>query len=248
MKPLNLLPDGKGLFKNETFWSGAWARHIEEYLSAPPRCGYWLVSHFSKQLSFLEIAGGSCRDSHYLSLQGINAIGSDFDDKTLDYLKKRFPNSPHPIQKENAFQLSFANKSIDLSFSNGFWIYFNDDNITFLIREQERITKKFIVSLVHNMENVDLVSLFRKKATIDSLYKIRFFNREQLLKIISKSGIRYRSITMHKFGGPMDIFLSKTLKGISNPMNRTARRFVPRLYDYQPWSVTERIACVIDLG
>jgi ubiquinone/menaquinone biosynthesis C-methylase UbiE len=231
----------------ETFWSETWVRHIEAYLSAPPCCGYWIASHFSRALSVLEIAGGSCRDSHYLALQGFNVTASDFDQKTLDYLKKRYQNSPLHLLKEDAFRLSFDDKSVDLSFSNGFWIYFNDDKIISLIREQERVTKKFIISLVHNIDNEPLVKRFKQESRVDKLYDIRFFNREDLRKIVDASGLKYKSITMNKFGGAMDKLLAKSIKGFNNPLQGLTKHVVPRMYKYQPWSVTERIACVIEL-
>ncbi|MDV3350377.1 methyltransferase domain-containing protein [Leptolyngbyaceae cyanobacterium CCMR0082] len=235
-------------FNHDTYWSDTWIKHIESYLAVPPRAGYWITSHFPVSLSILEIAGGSCRDSRYLVSQDLDVIGSDFDQKTLDYLAKRYPESPLLMQKEDAFSLSFANKSIGLSFSNGFWVLFeNNQQIYSLIHEQARITEKYMISLVHNIENIKLVNQFKECTKLDSLYDIRFFHREELLEIINESGLKYKSIVMRKFGGPIDKLLTPKIKGIKNPIQTITKKIVPHVYDYQPWTVTERIACVIEL-
>lgn len=235
-------------FIKKSYWSESWIRHIESYLNAPFRCGYWLVAQFSNQLTILEIAGGSCRDSRYLASKGFTAIGSDFDKKTLDYLKKRFPDSPLNIQCEDAFNFSFIDKSFDLTFSNGFWVCFSENQSIFrLIREQERITKKYIISFVHNLENNNLVSSFQQKSKIDALYDIRFFHRNELPALVKESGIRYKSIEIKKFGGILDRFFNKRIKRLPNPIYNLAKYFVPYLYEFQPWSKVERIALIIKL-
>ena len=235
-------------FSSEKYWTESWVRHIESYLSAPPRCGYWITSEFSKSLSILEIAGGSCRDSRYLSHQGFNVIGSDFDQKTLDYLTEKYPNSPLRLRRENAFSTSVPNKSIDLSFSNGFWVLFSDNKqIKSLIHEQSRITKKYLISLVHNIENIRLVELFTEKSKSDSLYQIRFFHRDELRQIITESGIYYRSITIKKFGGYPDKLFANNLKRIPNPFMKVSKFIVPKIYKYQSWALAERIACIVEL-
>ena len=235
-------------FHDENYWAKAWVRHIENYSSAPPRCGYWLAARFPSDLSILEIAGGSCHDSRYLATTGRSAIGSDFDQKTLEYLANRYPNSPLKMQREDAFSLSFADKSIDLSFSNGFWVLFSDnEKIQQLIHEQARITRKYLIALVHNVENPRLIKLFKQKSKTDSLYNIRFFQRNEVLEIVKNSGLKYKSITINKFGGTMDRLLMNKVIGVPNPAPKLATKIVPKIYNIQPWFVTERIACVIEL-
>lgn len=226
-------------FLHESYWSDKWQDCIEAYLKAAPRCGYWIASQFSQNLSVLEIAGGSCRDSRYLASCGWQATGSDFDQKTLDYLRKKYPHSHHHMQREDAFSLSFADQSIDLTFSNGFWVCFSDnEKIYALIREQARVTKKYLVVLVHNAENSLLRRIFHKKAQLDPIYNIRFFTRVQLRQLIENSDIHYRSLRFCKFGGPADKLLFK---------RELTKSLVPKLYSYQPWCLAERIACIIEL-
>ena len=151
-------------FENSEYWSSAWVRHIEAYLAAAPRCGIWLNYYFpDKPLSFLECAGGSCRDSRYLFEIRRQSMGSDFDEKTLEYVKMKFTGSKFPLRKEDAFSLTFNDNEIDVVFHNGFWICFDDDiKINRLLIEQARVSKKYAVGLVHNIYNQKLVTRFNE--------------------------------------------------------------------------------------
>jgi len=229
-------------------WTNIWSRHIETYLNSPPRCGYWLASLFPSNISVLEIAAGSCRDCRYLFTIGFDARGCDFDQKTIEYLLTKYPLSMPPLFCEDAFAFSFEDDIVDLSFSNGFWILFNDnEKIKSLLHEQARITRKYIITIVHNADNKKLIDSFFLKAKSDPLYDIRFFSKNELLSIISDSDIHFRTIKLNKFGGKVDILLNKKIKGYFNPINPIAKYIVPRLYKYQSWKYTERIACIIEL-
>lgn len=234
---------------SESFWQDAWMLHIEAYLTAPPRCGYWLAAMFpDKRLRIIEIACGSGRDSRYLAVRGYAASGTDFDGQTLDYLSRRFPDSPLQLYREDAFGFSFPDKSFDLSFSNGFWVCFRDDRqLHLLIREQERITRRYLIALVHNAENDALIAQFREKGKSDPLYDVRFFHRDELRRIIDSSGIRYKRIEFRKFGGPVDLLYATRIKRMPNLLKGVAHHIVPRLYRLQSWKSTERIACIVEL-
>lgn len=235
-------------FHKEYYWSDVWTNHIENYLNAPPRCGYWLNSQFKNCDSTLEVAAGSCRDSFYLSEIGKNAIASDFDQKTIDYLKNKYPHTPLVLQREDAFALSLPNKSIDLVFSNGFFVLFSkNEEIHNLIQEQARVARKYIVVLVHNNKNFRLKKLFKEKSKNDDLYKIRFFDPEEIKTIIKDSGIKYKSLRLEKFGGPLDRLYLDTLLHIKNPFRKLANKITPHSYKIQPWITSERIACIIEL-
>jgi ubiquinone/menaquinone biosynthesis C-methylase UbiE len=139
---------------------------------------------------------------------------------------------------ENAFNFSFKDKSFDLSFSNGFWIYFKDDlKLQALLKESCRISRKYVVILVHNKENKLLVNKFMKKSKTDSLYAVRFFYRKELLDIIKESNINYESILLKKFGGPVDFLYTKKFLNMMNPINKYADSIVPKLYEHQPWGM-----------
>jgi len=234
-------------FEKTDYWSEKWVQYIEKYLAAPPRCGIWLNYYFpDKTISFLECAGGSCRDSRYLFESGRQSTGSDFDEKTIHYISRKFPQSKFPIQREDAFSISLNKKSIDVVFHNGFWICFDDDEkIASLLKEQARVSKRFVVALVHNIHNQELVARFTELGSKDDLYNIRFFDTKTLESIVNNSGIKIRSIIFEKFGGPIDRLFSfeKRIPFLS-PL---VRWVVPRLYRYQPWKKVERIAMVIEL-
>lgn len=233
-------------FRDPNYWSDAWVRHIEAYLAAPPRCGIWLKSLFPKNKSILECAGGSCRDSRYLYNSGYHAVGTDFDEKTLSYVRQRFAGSTFQVAEEDAYGFRYEDKLFDLTFHNGFWVLFDSKrDLIELLKEQSRITRRTVVALVHNARNRELVARFKKKAKHDTLYKIRFFETDELVDVVRSSGIKYSCLRFEKFGGPADrlFSLEKRLPFIS----QVVRWFVPKLYRFQPWSKVERIALIVDL-
>lgn len=238
------------LDNSEKFWEDSWIKHIEAYLNATPRAGVFIENYFKNTNKLLEIAGGSCRDSRYLANRGFEATGSDFDEKTLTYLEKeRFPNDILNYSKEDAFNLSFSENSFDLVFHNGFFVLFNDDeSLKTMLLEQERVSRKYIVFFVHNKENDKLIRLFKKKSQEDDLYKIRFFDKDEVTAIVKNSGIKYKNIKLLKFGGMSDFFYKKRLKKIvPNILYPFRNFFIPKLYQLQKWENTERICCVVEL-
>jgi len=236
------------LLAEEQFWSDAWKRHVENYLVAAPRTGYWLETRFPQQRSVLEIAGGSCRDSRYLASVWDRSVGTDFDEKTILYLKNRFPDARHEVRREDGFALSFDDKAFELSFSNGFWVLFPDDEaILNLIREQARVTRKWMVVLVHNDLNEGLKTTFARHTQTDPLYDIRFFTPENVETLIRAAGIPFRSISLEKFGGRVDALYRRPTTLVPNLLYSSAGRIAPRLYRYQSWKHTERVACVVEL-
>ena len=233
-------------FRDQNFWANLWSYHLESYLATPARCGYWMASFLRNCYNYkvLEIAAGSCRDSRYLCAVGYRVVALDFDQKTLGYLAQRFVDSSLLYCVGDAFSLPFAEKSFDVSFSNGFWVCFDDDRfLHLLLREQARVTKKYLIAFVHNKDNDSLVRLFREKSLCDPIYDIRFFTRNELSKIVSESGISFRSISFYKFGGPADFLYFACLTKFVKYMSL----LVPKLYAFQPWQRTERIVCVVEL-
>jgi len=229
-------------------WSATWVRHMEAYLAAPPRCGIWLRAklRLGRKDRVLECAGGSCRDSRYLHYLGVSAIGSDFDEKTLQYLCARFPNDKFQVVKEDAYSLSFEARSYDVVFHNGFWPYFSENSeIQRLLVEQCRVAAKVAVAIVHNKSNKALVKRFTELAKSDALYNLRFFDGEELLQIVKSSGVRYKRVSIERFGGPVDRIYALERKFVA--LSPLVRWVVPRLYRFQPWSKVERVALVVEL-
>jgi len=230
--------------QQQGFWEDAWVRHIEQYLNTAPRAGIWLAAHFAlTDWRVLELAGGSCRDSRYLAERGVQGIGTDVDQKTLDYLASRFPTSALQLRREDASALTLCDGAVDLSMHNGFWVLFQDDaRIADMLKEQVRVTRRVVVALVHNADNARVVAAFKRKAATDPLYDIRFFRRSELPALVRASGVQPRRLRLEKFGGPVDRLLA--LPGF---LGGVARWAVPRMYRLLPWSQVERIALVLEL-
>jgi hypothetical protein len=236
--------------KNDTqqFWESAWVTHLEQYLSAPPRTGYWLRQRLPLHAhNVLEMAGGSCRDSRFLATKGINCTGSDFEKKTLDYLASRFKDCPLKLKQADGFSLPFIDNEFYTSFHNGFWIYFSNMDIKKLAVEQARITRRYMIILVHNKLNSDLVKTFAQKSKKDELYRIRFFEPNEVVNLVRGTGIPVKSIKIEKFGGVIDALYSPQLTGGSKLIQTLSSWVVPHLYKFQPWSKVERIACIVEL-
>jgi hypothetical protein len=117
-----------------------------------------------------------------------------------------------------------------------------------MLREQERVSRKYIVCLVHNSDNTKLVQQFKEKSKKDDLYKIRFFDNNEIVKIVEGSGIQYKSIRILKFGGFSDVFYKKVLKKyVPNILYPFRKYLIPKLYQLQKWENTERVCCIIEL-
>ena len=238
------------LDNTELFWEESWIKHIDGYLEAIPRTGIFIEQYFKKSRRLLEIAGGSCRDSRHLANAGFDATGSDFDKKTLDYLQKvKFKKDILNYSNEDAFNLTFSDDEFNLVFHNGFFVLFNDDeNINKMLKEQERVSSKYVVFFVHNVTNKKLVNRFKEKSKTDKLYDVRFFEKDEIVDIVKISGVKYKKIDILKFGGLVDVLYKKKLKRrVPNILYPVRKYLIPRIYQLQKWRNTERICCVIEL-
>jgi hypothetical protein len=228
--------------------AGTIKAELPRYLAGPARAGRWLRWRLAlRGVSILEIAGGSCRDSRYLHASGHDAIGSDGDAETVALVRERLAGSGFPVRLEDAAALSFPDRSFDVVFHNGLWVVFQaDDQIRALLNEQLRVTRQFAVAIVHNALNRRLVRRFASLAENDPLYSIRFFEPDQIRELLQPCLGAGHTLSIEKFGGPADHGY-----GIQRRLPRigaVAAALPPRLYRFQPWSATERIAVVIDLG
>ncbi|WP_153556596.1 class I SAM-dependent methyltransferase [Roseimaritima sediminicola] len=233
--------------QDEEFWSEKWIKHIETYLTADPRTGRWLQSRFNLcGQTVLEVAGGSCRDSRFLHEQGVDATGSDFDARTLQYLRDRDKASEFRLRREDAFALDCESKSFDVVFHNGFWVLFDDDEkLVDSLREHVRVARRYVVILVHNKRNRKLVDTFSRKGKTDALYNIRFFTPEEVRRLCNAPGLGIKRVHIEKFGGPLDGYYGNNRR-IPLPL-RLRHYLIPKLYRAQPWPLVERVAAIIEL-
>ncbi|MBD2569391.1 class I SAM-dependent methyltransferase [Anabaena lutea] len=242
--------------QNKNFWEEAWLKHIENYLKTIPRTGFFIKTLLRNKISStLEIACGSSRDSIYLANEGYKSTASDFDDKTIAYLQHRFGHLENlNYQIADAFNLPFDDNSFDLVYHNGFFIYFHNNQDVFdLLKEQERVTRKYILILVHNRLNSKLVSEFKKLSNEDKLYDIRFFDPIELEELIFNLSLKIKKVIILKFGSfgrfGVDSYLSKIFKlpFINSFIETILLNLIFKLYQTQMWEDTERIACLIEL-
>ena len=230
-------------------WATHWQNRLSEYEYpvSIPRAGYYIASHFKDINSSLEVGCGSARDSIYLASRGLKVSACDYEPWLIDALKEKHKDISIDFYEADAFDLQFSDNSFDLVFHSGFFIYFEDEDIVKLIKEQVRIASKYILIMVHTKQNKKQQKTFFENAKTNILYNIRFFDIECLEKVIKMSGIQYKSIKYSKFGGKADMFWSKKLKGIPNFMYPFRKLVIPWLYRFQNWKITERIACIIEL-
>ena len=151
------------------------------------------------------------------------------------------------IALEDAAALSFPDRSFDVVFHNGLWVVFPaDDQIRLLLNEQLRVTRRYGVAIVHNALNTRLVARFASLAKTDPLYSIRFFTPEQIRELVRPCLGPADRLSIEKFGGPADHGYG--IQQRAPRIGEAAAALPPRLYRFQPWSATERIAVVIDRG
>ena len=239
------------LNNTKDFWQNSWKTHLDIYLKANPRTGIFIKSVLGNSInSALEIACGSGRDSRYLAMHGYEIVASDFERNTINYLKKNLPHNNLSYRVADAYDLPFEDDSFDLVFHNGFFICFKDnENIYKLLKEQERVSRRYILFLVHNRLNFNLVEQFRSLSKKDGLYDIRFFEPNELENIIKNSNINYKNISIFKFGGYYDCLYARRLfKYIPNIVYPIRNNIIPNLYKKQNWDQTERIACLVEIS
>jgi SAM-dependent methyltransferase len=234
---------------NKLEWKEKWRGLLNRYLGGTPRLGIFIHKYINNIDKCLEVACGSSNDSIYLARKGFAVTASDFEDNVIKTLQQKIKVDNLVYIIADAFNLPFFENSYDLVFHNGFFVLFQDNlNICKLLLEQERISKKYIIVVTHNKENTIYFNRFKELAKSESLYDIRFFTPAELKNIIKKSGIKYKSIKLLKFGGISDVFYKTKLKKIiPNIFYPFRNSIVPKLYQLQSWQKTVRIACLIEL-
>jgi ubiquinone/menaquinone biosynthesis C-methylase UbiE len=176
--------------KSQQEWDEKWLDIFDHY-QQDLRHAYYINAILNpNEKKLLEIAAGSFRDTGALNKWGLECYGADFSIKSVEMAKKQFPDLAEKMSQQDAFEFSFKDKEFDLSFSNGFFGYFNDNEILKLAKEQARITKYRIAATVHNAHNKQFVEYFDKLKQNDPLYKVRFFEMDeiaQLMKSVAKN-------------------------------------------------------------
>ncbi len=176
--------------KSEKFWVDSWTQHWADYMSTPPHLGPCLELLFpDKSWSFLEIAGGTMRDSAYLAKAGRRVTGSDYLPQVVEQARQVNASTKMDVLTLNAFQTGLPDDAFDVTYHNGLWVNFKDDeDIRKMLTEQVRISRRYIVATVHCAHNKRYREDFREKAKLDRLYDIRFFEVDELRAFLEPYG------------------------------------------------------------
>jgi len=185
-----------GIFEEPIFWKDQWEVKSKKYLKGKPLLGYEIEKLISKNIllninTICEIASGSARDSLYLgkifSVTATDKFTTGF--KYAEEIAKK-NGSNVSFKQEDALKLSFPDNSFDLVFHNGFFILFSDNiKIIALLKEQIRISKKYVMIVVHNKWDFYgrlRIKHFAKKG--DSLFEFRWWSLKEIKKLIKPFG------------------------------------------------------------
>ena len=117
--------------------------------------------------------------------RGYDIYGVDFCASTVEKAKKKFSLMRERILQMDAFNLSFDDNFFNTSYHNGFFVLFNDNEIDKLLKEQYRVSSEFIICTVHNSHNKNFVRYFENLSSRDSLYNIRFFEKDEIVSLMN---------------------------------------------------------------
>lgn len=231
------------------YWEDKWRDKLKSYSRAPARTGIFIERVLGDRFNTsLELGGGSCRDSIYLSRHGYTCVASDFSADTIQALSDEYATDSLDFAVGDARQLDFADNEFDLVFHNGLIVCFDStEDVVRILSEQARVARKYMLLLAHNADNPKLVAEFNRLGKTDSIYRIRFFSRGDLERLITRAGVQFGRAHWLKFGGPADFLYGPVVKGIPNLLQSFAPFLAPRLYPLQPWNRVERLACLLEL-
>ena len=148
--------------RNSTNTSEEWDRiaekHMESYSNLYPRYGVQikqiLEKYEVKPRRILEVAAFSAKDSRFLASEfpDCEFYTVDFSQEAIDRARK--VNAEVGLKnlytlRANAFTLPFKDRSFDISFHADFYIYFQNNDILRLFKEQNRVTKDLMLIFVH---------------------------------------------------------------------------------------------------
>jgi ubiquinone/menaquinone biosynthesis C-methylase UbiE len=174
------------LLSSKSYWDSEWIKIFDRYQN-DPRFAHYLYAFLERdEKKVLEIGAGSFRDMEKLNSWGVECYGIDFSDKSVEKAQMQFPQYRHLIIRANAFELPFDDKYFDVSYHNGFWSCFSNNEINLLASEQYRITKKRMIVAVHNAHNPSFVEYFNKLKVDDPLYSARFFSISEIISLMEK--------------------------------------------------------------
>ncbi|MXN31915.1 class I SAM-dependent methyltransferase [Delftia sp. CH05] len=231
----------KNLDKTSTAsaWDSKWSTIFDHYQKDLRHAHYMRALMHSDERKILEMAAGSFRDMAALRRAGLDCHGMDFSGESIERAKANFPEFKEKIHQMSAFEMPFDNQFFDVSYHNGFWVLFSDENIRKLAQEQARITGKRMFATVHNAHNRQFVDYFDRLKKDDPLYDVRFFHVEDLTALMSEVCDDVQVIPVGKGKRRHEDWLIKM--GITHPL---LLRSYLKISGMQYLNSSERLLCV----
>ena len=199
-------------------WDMIWSQHLDRYVYSEPKRAKMIQKTMEKLAvdakTFLELGCGSLRDGGFLS-RNFEVIGSDFNKKVLVQTKNVYPKCRRVVA--SAFSLPFADKSVDVSFSSGLLILFNNRDALRIIKEQVRITRKLAVIFVHNKTNLWEIPIVKIRSVRDKLFRFRRYSRKELHKLLKEYG---KAVKIISFGTTHPFYLLSWNRYIYVPVKK----------------------------
>lgn len=179
-------------------WDQKWAEVFDQYQADLRHAYYIRALRRPDEQRLLEIAAGSFRDMAALNRMGVECSGADFSPESVSLAKERFPELAKRMFEMDAFGFDFPDQAFDLTYHNGFWVLFSDEEIDRLAREQARVTRSRMIVTVHNAHNSGFKAYFDRMVETDSLFNIRFFHKDEIASIMARHCKRVRVIPVGK--------------------------------------------------
>ncbi|QIX97331.1 class I SAM-dependent methyltransferase [Cedecea sp. FDAARGOS_727] len=197
-------------------WDQKWQGIFDHYQNDIRHAYYIDAVRKSHEKRVLEIAAGSFRDIVQLTKRGVEGHGIDFSPESVSLAKKLYPSLQDRFSVMNAFNLQYPDKHFDLTYHNGFWGYFAEEEIHQMATEQARITKGRMIVTVHNAHNKSFVNYFNSKKAGDAVFDIKFFTIEQMQEILGRISSRVIIIPVGKGKKTHEDWLIR--HGLHNPL------------------------------
>lgn len=227
------------MLSSRRFWNAAWSKYFDSYSRSAPRQAFYIYFVLGKMRGrILEIGAGSFRDVVCLNRWGAKSYGVDFSQEAVRLASETFARWRGRFLVGDAFSLCFKDKMFEASYHNGFFVCFNEDEkIRHLLKEQIRVTKKVVICTVHNRLNEGLRREFQRRARKESLYDVRFFGVEEMLRLMRPF---FRRIRVYPFGLP--VFDRIFIRWLGLPW--VGRLFYLLIARFWPLSRSERLMFV----
>ncbi len=220
-------------------WDDQW-RGIFDHYQQDIRHAYYIRAILeSRENNLLEIAAGSFRDMGALNRWGYTCVGIDYSSMSVLKAKEYFAGYADRIHRMNAFDIQFEDGTFDLSFHNGIWNYFDDNQIKALLAEQARVTRYRVVATVHNKHNTQFVEYFNRLSQKDPLYNLRFFEVDEMVELMK---MVCREVKVIPVGKGKKLYEDELINiGLGDAS------YLKRSFDYHGMNllpVSERLMCI----